>query len=238
VKLLTDEAAITFSERFQGHQLAFARWQHSEQIRWTLFNNFILAQTVLVLAWSTVFASGLADIGSTWRFKIAVLVLLSLAGATVSVLWAAIASRANRYHELHFISKARESEKWLPPEYRFFEEASKLQATDRGLGVAGRSSAVQLAVPWVFFALHSVLLFASALWVIWWHVPGSLDVDRLAACLAIVAALLLGVSAFWQWWRITYDGGMLTKGWAKWVLASSVALNAVALGLVLVRWAL
>ena len=39
------------------YQAAVQHWSHAEQVRWTLLYNYLMASTILLLAWATVFAS-------------------------------------------------------------------------------------------------------------------------------------------------------------------------------------
>jgi len=40
------------------YQTASQHWIHAEQVRWTLLNNFLMAATILLLAWAAVYAGG------------------------------------------------------------------------------------------------------------------------------------------------------------------------------------
>jgi len=68
-------------------------WSHAEQIRWTLLYNYLMASTILLLAWATVFASAV-PLSISWPKRIA-LVVLPTAGLLLSVLWIGLGLRAS-----------------------------------------------------------------------------------------------------------------------------------------------
>ena len=70
-------------------------WVHAEQERWTILNNFLLASTILLLAWAALFGA------SASVKKGVALILLSVAGLGLSVLWVAISSRASIFVDLY-----------------------------------------------------------------------------------------------------------------------------------------
>jgi hypothetical protein len=74
------------------YQTASQQWTHAEQIRWTLLYNYLMASTILLLAWSAVFAP------SDHSFeKAVVLALLAFAGISLSALWVALGLRATGF---------------------------------------------------------------------------------------------------------------------------------------------
>lgn len=48
--------------------------------------------------------------------------------------------------------------------------------------------------------------------------------EKLSALLSLLAAVVIALASFWQWWGITWDGGMPLKPWAKVMLAAVVLL--------------
>ena len=71
------------------YQSATQVWVHAEQIRWTLLYNYLMAASILLLAWVAVFTSG--------HPKRWVLMLLAIAGAAMSAIWILLETRANRF---------------------------------------------------------------------------------------------------------------------------------------------
>src|SRR6267142_1011966 len=71
---------------------ASAQWIHAEQVRWTLLYNYLMASTVLLLAWTAVLASTLPN-----QTKLIVLSALAGGGLSVSLLWIALGLRASGF---------------------------------------------------------------------------------------------------------------------------------------------
>lgn len=67
---------------------------HAENITWSRFNNFLMFNTILVLAWSTVFASNLT---SFQQSRMVVLVAFCILGAVSGVFWAALGWRGRAF---------------------------------------------------------------------------------------------------------------------------------------------
>jgi hypothetical protein len=70
-------------------------WVHAEDERWSILSNFLLASTILLLAWAAVFAAP----GSPARRLI--LSLVALVGLAITVLWLTIASRVSVFIDLY-----------------------------------------------------------------------------------------------------------------------------------------
>jgi len=67
---------------------------HAENTTWTRSSNFLLANSILMLAWATIFASSLCD-----QRKAVFLSLLSGLGFVLSFVWAPFSYRSRRYLE-------------------------------------------------------------------------------------------------------------------------------------------
>src|SRR6266545_4516598 len=91
------------------YQAATSHWTHAEQIRWTLLYNYLMASTILLLAWSTLFANHRANPGATL-----LLAVISSAGAIISVVWILLGIRATgfvaAYHKLGLSLEGPESD--------------------------------------------------------------------------------------------------------------------------------
>jgi hypothetical protein len=67
---------------------------HAENTTWTRSSNFLLANSILMLAWATIFSSSLCD-----QRKAVFLFLLSSLGFVLSFVWAPFSYRSRRYLE-------------------------------------------------------------------------------------------------------------------------------------------
>ncbi len=70
-------------------------WVHAEEERWSILNNFLVASTILLLAWAAVF------VAQATTARNIVLTLLSLGGFGISLLWITIASRVSIFIDLY-----------------------------------------------------------------------------------------------------------------------------------------
>ncbi len=76
---------------------------HAENTSWTRIINFLTADSILMLAWATIFAS--SDLAN----KAWVLIIMSLVGFLLSIVWAPFGSRGRRYFKRYVdIAKALE----------------------------------------------------------------------------------------------------------------------------------
>jgi hypothetical protein len=78
------------------YQVAAQLWAHSEQIRWSLLYDYLMASTILLLAWATVFASPLAH-GTA---RAIILVLLAAGGTLISFVWTAFVLRDSTFVDM------------------------------------------------------------------------------------------------------------------------------------------
>src|SRR5437870_6750726 len=78
------------------YQAASQHWAHAEQIRWTLLYNYLMASTILLLAWATVFASSTGA-----RLPRYIQAGLAAAGALLSALWVALGARATGFVSMY-----------------------------------------------------------------------------------------------------------------------------------------
>jgi hypothetical protein len=67
-------------------------WCHLDQARHTSLYNYLMASTILLLAWGTVFATNLFP-----RSRHDILLVLACAGILISLAWFAYGIRANKY---------------------------------------------------------------------------------------------------------------------------------------------
>jgi len=148
--------------RLSIQQAATDHWTHADQIRQTLLYNFLMASTILLLAWATVFA---AAGNHSWRQ--CVLGLLSAAGAVLSLVWVAFGIRASGYAAM-YEKTGLHAEKALPmpqiwPFHRRVSHRGTLKAQKgfEGLGRLAPSHLVIPGVPLLFFCVYAALFFIS-----------------------------------------------------------------------------
>lgn len=77
------------------YQAAAQHWAHAEQVRWTLLYNYLMANTILLLGWATVFVS--SDGPRNWIASVA----LCIAGAVIGFVWIAAGMRASDFVDMY-----------------------------------------------------------------------------------------------------------------------------------------
>jgi ADP-ribose pyrophosphatase YjhB (NUDIX family) len=140
------------------YQAASQHWAHAEQIRWTLLYNYLMASTILLLAWATVFAS------SSSHPKVQV--VFAAAGAALSALWVALGARATA-----FVSMYTETGRSLEPSPEPlagevarvgpFAAAARHRSSMTGVGRFAPSHLVLWFVPTLFLVVYLGLLYLS-----------------------------------------------------------------------------
>lgn len=155
----TDKArAVCPAELYQA---ASQQWAHAEQIRWTLLYNYLMASTILLLAWATVYAAQ-----STLRSRPWILVLLAAAGTVVSLAWVGLGLRASSFVDAYAqLGKALEgqlSENDVGP----FAQAA--QHRQKITGWAGRTTSWRIVagVPALFALVYLVLCGLAVKWIL------------------------------------------------------------------------
>jgi hypothetical protein len=61
----------------------------------------------------------------------------------------------------------------------------------------------------------------------------NLSPEKISAILSAVVAMTVLVASFFQWWDITYSGGMIAKTWVKVLFAICIIMLIVAILLLL-----
>src|SRR5207244_552336 len=105
---------------------------HAESISWNRLYNFLMGNSILVLAWATIYASN-QDSVPTRLVLSAICVLGGLSG----IAWADLGKRTRKHLDQHF-DQAREIEKsptaWEPgvaDEHKPFRQAAAVRLTGR-----------------------------------------------------------------------------------------------------------
>jgi hypothetical protein len=137
-------------------------WVHSEQIRWTLLSSLLTANSILLVAWATIFASTVP----AWARE-SVLVAFASAGFLLSFAWIGIVLRSRWFVE-RYAKLGREAEALRPqaegqsPAVRApFTSAKALRSEITGFAKIAESRRVLLAVPIVFALLYLFLICVS-----------------------------------------------------------------------------
>jgi hypothetical protein len=145
------------TERDVNYQVTSQHWAHAEQIRWTLLYNYLMASTILLLAWATIFTTS-----HQWRQF--VLFLLSLSGVLISSIWIALGIRASRFVDMYaqlgrmYESPSQVTEGSLPGP---FTSANDHRNSIRGPARWVSSHLVLKCVPGIFVVVYLLLIFIS-----------------------------------------------------------------------------
>jgi len=152
--VLTDDQ----DTRLALYQAASQHWAHAEQIRWTLLYNYLMASTILLLAWATVFASNSSHPIVQFVF--------AAAGAILSALWVALGARATGFVSMY--SATGRSLEPLPEQLAGevarvgpFAAAARHRSSMTGVGRFAPSHFVLWLVPTLFLVVYLALLYLS-----------------------------------------------------------------------------
>ena len=88
------------TETTRLYEVASSHWVHGEQMRWTILYNFLVGNTILLVAWATLFVGLLQN-----RDSVGLKVVLNAAcglGFVGGIVWALLENRANRFAEGFF----------------------------------------------------------------------------------------------------------------------------------------
>jgi hypothetical protein len=134
---------------------------HAEAISWNRLYNFLMGNSILVLAWATVYASTQASILTR-----VVLTAICLLGGGSGVAWASLGGRTRKHVQRHF-DQALEIEQtppmWedgIPNELKPFTGTSAIRDSAKWYST---NHFLLKAMPWAFTALYTVMLVAT-----WW----------------------------------------------------------------------
>jgi hypothetical protein len=151
----TDNAV---SEALQSlYAAATQQWMHAEQMRWTVLYNFLVGNTILLVAWSTLFAQ---LVSSPWSIGLRIVVIgFCPIGMLGGILWAFLQARSNTFAK-HYFGAAFELEKALCRSLDGARGACAIADEHRRAGVINTHRVV-VAVPAVFAAVYLGLLLVS-----------------------------------------------------------------------------
>lgn len=140
------------ADRLDGtsYQVASQHWAHAEQIRWTLLYNLLVANTILLLVWASLFAAPGGRPGTGF-----ILIGVCAAGSLVSVVWMFLADRANGFVNMYAtVARAWEAGAAgrLP-----FTAADAYRQSLHGISAFIRTSRVVIWVPILFTLVYLAL---------------------------------------------------------------------------------
>jgi hypothetical protein len=128
-------------------------WCHLDQARHTALYNYLMASTILLLAWGTIFATNIFP-----RSRHDILNVLALAGVVISFVWAAYGIRANKY-VIEYEKMAINYEKtFLNPDTWPFHQRRTIRDSLPWPGRWASSKYIIPGVPFLFFLVYIALL--------------------------------------------------------------------------------
>ena len=127
--------------------------QHAEVNSWNRFYNFLMFNTILILAWSTIYSQN-----SGPRCRSVVLSLFCLVGAFSGVTWSFLGDRGRKYLT-YFLEQAAAFESKLPESHKVCTQALKTRDVLRFRRFGSYGHLVYW--PWGFVAVYVVLLLVS-----------------------------------------------------------------------------
>ena len=149
-----------------SYQAVNQHWTHAEQERWSILYNFLMASTILLLAWSAIYASE-----NSWKWI--ALISFSFVGFLTSIMWLMIGARVNKFIKRYGELGEKIEEKLKLYEYGPFYCGQKIRADENVskksesifefLSFSISSSFFVLAVPILFVLVYIVLFILSFL---------------------------------------------------------------------------
>ena len=125
---------------------------HSEQIRWTRLNSFLVVNSIFILAWAAVF-----DISNAIPFRSILLLMICVPGLIGGFIWSVLGWRSSNYLD-DFHKAAEKLEKGFPDGLpRPFHLSKKRRNTVR----ITSSKSIVTITPIVFVALYVGLIIWS-----------------------------------------------------------------------------
>jgi len=132
---------------------------HAESISWNRFYNFLMANSILVLAWATIYASQDRFVLTSF-----VLSVICAVGGGSGIVWARLGTRSREYVQKH-IEQAVELEKdqktWEEETAETWKPFTAAKAISDKAEWYTTSRAVLKWGPVVFAVFYVILLFAS-----------------------------------------------------------------------------
>jgi len=142
----------------ESHRIIYTattqHWQHSEQNRWTMLNNYFTGNSILLLAWGSIFAS-------TQSGKLLVLIALSLTGVLISILWLGLEIRAHGFVKMYATLGEQLEDDFKIETDTPFISAKIYRDTIAGLARFTTSGNIGMGIPTIFLILYIFLVMYS-----------------------------------------------------------------------------
>jgi len=127
---------------------------HAEQIRWTAIYNYLVASTVFLLAWATIFSGG-----SRGALSRLLLVVFAVVGLLLSLIWAVLGYRASRLAASYSrLGRKIETDHGVSVDQAPFLAANAWHVRLPWWSRLVRTGYLSMAIPVIFAALYVVLL--------------------------------------------------------------------------------
>lgn len=131
----------------------------AEAITWNRFNNFLVSNTILMMAWATVYAGN-----KTSSMSMMVLVVMTVVGFTTCPMWAALGSRGRGFLKAYIQlgSLIEDDNNLWPKEFDKYKPFKKTEELREELPWNQFGSFFILTfIPWLFAVLYLALFAAS-----------------------------------------------------------------------------
>lgn len=138
------------------YSMVSQHWSHSSELRWTLLYNFLVATTILLLAWAAIFSSTTQLHG-----KRLALIALCIAGFVLSLIWISLLLRANNFVQM-FVHLGLDVEESLGlADTGPFHRGQSHRESMKGIPGLTATRYVTTTVPAIFALLYLTLLILS-----------------------------------------------------------------------------
>jgi hypothetical protein len=139
------------AERLERYRSITEHWKHADQIRQWLLYNSLMVSSVLVAAWSALYAQHISSVP---------LFALVALGCVTSIAWLSIVRRASGYYDMYENdARAAEKEMLRPLHWPFHRRAE--YRSDQTNGDTFKFSHLTQVVPVVFFVFYVVAFYLS-----------------------------------------------------------------------------
>lgn len=131
----------------------------AESISWNRLYNFLMGNSILVLAWATIYASMDRSI-----MTVLVLSAICILGGVTGIAWSILGARSRRYHRLHLkqaIELEGSSTFWPATMPATLKPYTTLADSEKPASFFTRSAGILVWVPLAMTVLYLLLMIAS-----------------------------------------------------------------------------
>lgn len=115
----------------------------------------------------------------------------------------------------------------------FFEKLYWMwSTTDYGYRISSKIAIISLVLG-VLSIFNPLNLIKSIFSLFSFNLLIDISPEKLSSILSIIVALVILCASFFQWWNITWNGGMLTKIWVKFIFVFCIILLIISLFLII-----